>query len=60
MKILCAYTKFSNTPESDMQSRVPHIVEAIKDGVVVKTTVMAEDPMDAMDKAYRVPANYWS
>jgi len=48
-----AYVKYPNTPESDMQRRVVHVVEGVNadTGQVVKINVMAEDPIDAIEKS---------
>ena len=46
---LSAHVEHPNTPESDMQPRVWHIVHYTEDGVEQHTTCMASDPMDAID-----------
>jgi hypothetical protein len=43
---MIAYTKHTNTPESDARDRVWHIVET-PDG---KVEVLATDPMDAIEQ----------
>jgi hypothetical protein len=46
-----AWTKHPNTPETDMQLRVLHVVN-LSDGKTVE--VMAIDPMDAIDKVNKM------
>ena len=54
MRNLSARTEFPNTPESDMQARVSHIVEwTDDDGERQSTTAYATDPMDAIDMVRR-------
>lgn len=52
---LCAYTAQSNTPETDMQEFVMHIVEGTMDGIKVECRVNARDPMDAIEKVRKHP-----
>jgi hypothetical protein len=61
IKPICAYVKYPNTPESDMQRRVVHVVEGVNDnGQVVKINVMAEDPIDAIEKSRTASDICWS
>ena len=52
---LLAYTAQPNTPETDMQEFVLHIVEGTIDGVQVECKLNARDPMDAIEKARKYP-----
>jgi len=44
-----AYTKYPNTPETDMERKVMHVVK-FSDGSMIE--LMATDPSDALDQAY--------
>jgi hypothetical protein len=51
IRVISARTKYSNSPETDLQPYVMHIVEAEVKGQLIQTELMATDPLDAMDKA---------
>jgi hypothetical protein len=57
LRVTSAWTKNSNTPETDKQPQVEHEVE-LSDGTI--RTVMAADPLDAIDKVNRTlaPKNF--
>lgn len=49
--MISAHTKYPNTPESDMQSVVWHVVEYTDDDGNPQTReVLATDPMEAIEK----------
>lgn len=51
-KILSAYTTLPNTKETDQMPQVLHDVSIQINGVNFLIEIMAQDPMDAIDKAY--------
>lgn len=51
-----AYVAQANTPETDRQSFVDHVVEGIQtDGRPFAVVVSASDPMDAIEKVATLP-----
>ena len=59
MRNLSARTKYSNTPESDMQAEVMHIVEwTDENGEKRSMELMATDPMDAINAAREMLRNF--
>lgn len=55
VRAISARTAQSNTPESDMEREVLHVVSYQgSDGKIRQVTIMAEDPMDAIDKVNRM------
>ncbi len=49
IQIYSAMVKNPNTPETDMQPKVEHIVFYIENGVKKEAVVSATDPLNAMD-----------
>jgi hypothetical protein len=56
---LCAYTTNPNTPETDQIYRVMHTVEGVLNGVNVRTSLLAVDPISAIEKAVKLPLSAW-
>jgi len=56
---LIAFTEQPNTPETDAQDKVGHIVQGTRDGIKVQMTVMATDPLDAINMSLMYPNNAW-
>lgn len=53
VQFLSAHVAQPNTPESDAQREVMHIVHGTVDGVRMQARVMATDPMHAIDLAHK-------
>lgn len=51
---LMAYVARPNTPESDLEEEVTHIVEGERDGFKFKAHIQARDPADAIDKYHKL------
>lgn len=51
-KILSAYTTFSNTKETDQMPQVLHDVSIQIDDINFIIEIMAQDPMDAIDRVH--------
>lgn len=49
-----AHVAQPNTPESDLQPKVEHIVNFYQDGQAITIKTMAEAPDDAIDRARRM------
>lgn len=46
----CSYTAQPNTPESDKQPEVPHLVDVkLDDGTEEQVRIMAREPQSAID-----------
>lgn len=60
IRFMSACVEFENTPDSDAQPRVWHVVSGTNsDGRLVRLKVYAKDPMDAIDVArYRKPEDW--
>tara|TARA_B100000427_G_scaffold326166_1_gene334323 strand:- start:717 stop:968 length:252 start_codon:yes stop_codon:yes gene_type:complete len=54
MNVVGARTQFPNTPISDMERCIPHVVDVVyEDGSTGEVTLYAECPIDAMDKVWQ-------
>ena len=51
---LTAYVAHPNTPQSDAEDEVTHIIEGERDGFKVKVHIQARDPIDAIEKYHRL------
>jgi len=51
---LTAYVAHLNTPQSDAEDEVTHIIEGERDGFKVKVHIQARDPVDAIEKYHRL------
>jgi hypothetical protein len=51
---LTAYVAHPNTPESDLEDEVTHIIEGERDGFKFKAHIQARDPADAIDKYHKL------
>lgn len=51
---LMAYVARPNTPESDLEEEVTHIVEGERDGFKFKAHIQARDPADAIEKYHKL------
>jgi len=51
---LTAYVAHPNTPESDLEDEVTHIIEGERDGFKFKAHIQAIDPADAIEKYHKL------
>lgn len=60
IQFMSACVEFENTPDSDAQPRVCHVVSGMHpNGKLVRLKVYAQDPMDAIEMArYRKPEDW--
>jgi hypothetical protein len=56
---MIAYTKHSNTRQSDMQERVMHVVEQTIADKKLSVEIYARCPLDAIDIAHTIPMHEW-
>ncbi len=61
MKNISAGTKYPNTRESDQERLVMHVINGTNSkGEKVFLELMAECPIDAMEKASKFPEETWN
>lgn len=60
IQILAASTLYSNDEETDKLERVLHVVDAKReDGTRVHATLLARDPIHALELARNLPERLW-
>jgi len=52
--MMSAHTAQPNTPETDLMSKVPHIVSYVLDGQTHEMWVVAPCPLSAIEEARRI------